>query len=237
MIWFWFVKILKNVNKSNPWKKSNWKNGPWWWSETLPPMMIAPSSHQSTMKISPFLNKMNNTHYLLHHLHRHRRLHLHHHHHRTHFRHLHRCHPRRPIPLPRTHNQLRRRPIPGWNEPARWRGGLGLGSRSYVVRFLRWFPPSEIMMPPKGHSGHLAPSRRRRRCFGCYSCRLGGGGVEWRVRVVWCRPLRRKMRLVFNWLCSVCCNARVNFVVIKVFSCSWKFQRERIGGITNCSEN
>ena len=80
MIWFWFMKIQKNVNESN------WKNGPWWWSETLPPMMIAPSSHQSTMKISPFLNKMNNTHYHLHHLHRHRRLHFHHHHHQTHFR-------------------------------------------------------------------------------------------------------------------------------------------------------
>ena len=43
-------------------------------TKTLPPTMIAPSSHQSTMKISPFLNKTNNTHYHLHHLHLHRRL-------------------------------------------------------------------------------------------------------------------------------------------------------------------
>ena len=55
-------------------------------TKTLPPTMIAPSSHQSTMKISPFLNKMNNTHYHFHHLHLHRHLHLHHHHHQTHFR-------------------------------------------------------------------------------------------------------------------------------------------------------
>ena len=98
-----------------------------------------------------------------------------------------------PAPPPSSNSQVKRA-----GEVTRW---IGLGSRSYVVRFLPWFPRSEIMMPPKGHSGHLAPSRRRRRrrrCFGCCSCRLGSGGDEWRVRVVCYRPLRRKMRLVFN---------------------------------------
>ena len=102
-------------------------------TETLPPMMIAPSSHQSTMKISQFLNKMNNTHYHLHHLHCHRRLHLHYHHHRTHFRVI--LAVRFHYLGPTTNSAAVR--FPG--EASR-RGGLGMDEDGEAGKALSWFP-------------------------------------------------------------------------------------------------